>query len=68
MYTSAWNHVRRIKMSKTWAVWVDVTHRIEVEADDMDDAREQAINITWNAHNAVHCTITPELLEENDNA
>jgi len=54
-------------MSKTWVVWVDITHRIEVEADNMDNAREQAIEIPWNAHNAVHCLITPELLEENEN-
>jgi hypothetical protein len=56
-----------MKMSKTWVVWVDITHRIEVEADNMDNAREQAIEIPWNAHNAVHCLITPELLEENEN-
>jgi hypothetical protein len=56
-------------MSKTWVVWVDLTHRIEVEADNMDDAREQAINdVIWDETNTVNCVITPELLEENDNA
>jgi len=56
-------------MSKTWVVWVDLTHRIEVEADNMDDAREQAINdVIWDETNTVNCVITPELLEENDDA
>jgi len=56
-------------MSKTWVVRVDLTHRIEVEADNMDDAREQAINdVIWDETNTVNCVITPELLEENDNA
>ena len=56
-------------MSKTWVVWVDLTHRIEVEADNMDDAREQAINdVIWDETNTVNCVITPELLEEIDNA
>jgi len=56
-------------MSKTWVVWVDLTHRIEVEADNMDDAREQAINdVIWDETNTVNCVITPELLEENDYA
>ena len=56
-------------MSKTWVVWVDLTHRIEVEADNMDDAREQAVNdVIWDETNTVNCVITPELLEENDNA
>jgi hypothetical protein len=60
---------RRWKMSKTWVVWVDLTHRIEVEADNMDDAREQAINdVIWDETNTVNCVITPELLEENDDA
>lgn len=56
-------------MSKTWVVWVDLTHRIEVEADNMDDAREQAINdVIWDETNTVNCVITPELLEENEDA
>jgi len=56
-------------MSKTWVVWVDLTHRIEVEADNMDDAREQAINdVIWDETNTVNCVITPELLEENNDA
>jgi hypothetical protein len=55
-------------MSKTWVVWVDMTHRIEVEADNMDDAREQATEIIWDETNMVHCVITPELLEENEDA
>jgi len=56
-------------MSNTWVVWVDITHRIEVEADNMDDAREQAINdVIWDATNTVHCIVTPELLEENEDA
>ena len=53
-------------MSKTWVVWVDITHRIEVEADNMDDAREQAIETIWDETNMVHCIVTPELLEEDD--
>ena len=53
-------------MSKTWVVWVDLTHRIEVEADNMDDAREQAIETIWDETNMVHCIVTPELLEEDD--
>ena len=52
-------------MSKTWVVWVDITHRIEVEADNMDDAREQAIETIWDETNTVNCVITTELLEEN---
>jgi len=56
-------------MSNTWVVWVDITHRIEVEADNMDDAREQAINdVIWDETNTVHCIVTPELLEENEDA
>ena len=55
-------------MTKTWVVWVDITHRIEVEADNMDDAREQAIETIWDETNMVHCVITPELLEENEDA
>ena len=56
-------------MSKTWVVWVDLTHRIEVEADSMDEAREQAINdVIWDETNTVNCVSTPELLEENDDA
>ena len=56
-------------MSKTWVVWVDLTHRIEVEADSMDEARQQAINdVIWDETNTVNCVITPELLEENDDA
>ena len=55
-------------MSKTWVVWVDITHRIEVEADNMDDAREQAIETIWDETNTVHCLVTPELLEENEDA
>ena len=56
-------------MSKTWVVWVDLTHRIEVEADSMDEAQEQAINdVIWDETNTVNCVITPELLEENDDA
>lgn len=53
-------------MTKTWVVWVDITHRIEVEADNMDDAREQAIETIWDETNMVHCIVTPELLEEDD--
>ena len=56
-------------MSKTWVVWVDLTHRIEIEADNMDEAREQAINdVIWDETNTVNCIITPELLEENEDA
>ena len=53
-------------MSKTWVVWVDITHRIEVEADNMDDAREQAIETIWDETNTVHCIVIPELLEDDD--
>lgn len=53
-------------MSKTWVVWVDITHRIEVEADNMDDAREQAIETIWDETNTVHCLVTPELLDDDD--
>jgi hypothetical protein len=53
-------------MSKTWVVWVDMTHRIEVEADNMDDAREEAIETIWDETNMVHCIVTPELLEDDD--
>ena len=53
-------------MSKTWVVWVDLTHRIEVEADNMDDASDIAIETIWDETNMVNCIVTPELLEEDD--
>jgi hypothetical protein len=53
-------------MSKTWVVWVDITHRIEVEADNMDDASDIAIETIWDETNMVNCIVTPELLEEDD--
>jgi hypothetical protein len=55
-------------MSKTWVVWVDLTHRIEVEADNMDDASDIAIETIWDETNMVNCIVTPELLEENEDA
>ena len=55
-------------MTKTWVVWVDLTHRIEVEADNMDDASDIAIETIWDETNMVNCIITPELLEENEYA
>ena len=55
-------------MSKTWVVWVDLTHRIEVEADNMNDASDIAIETIWDETNMVNCIVTPELLEENENA
>lgn len=51
-------------MSKTWIVWVDLTHRIEVEADNMDEAREEAVDTIWDETNMVGCNITVE--EETD--
>ena len=53
-------------MSKTWVVWVDLTHRIEVEADNMNDASDIAIETIWDETNMVNCIVTPELLEEDD--
>ena len=54
-------------MSKTWVVWVDLTHRIEVEADNMNDASDIGIETIWDETNMVNCIVTPELLEENEN-
>ena len=51
-------------MAKSWVVWVDLTHRIEVEADDMDAAREQAIETIWDETNTVNCVITAEPIED----
>ena len=53
-------------MTKTWVVWVDLTHRIEVEADNMNDASDIAIETIWDETNMVNCIVTPELLEEDD--
>ena len=53
-------------MSKPLTVWVDLTHRIEVEADNMDDASDIAIETVWDETNMVNCIVTPELLEEDD--
>ena len=53
-------------MSKTWVVWVDLTHRIEVEADNMNDASDIAIETIWDETNMVNCIVTPELSEEDD--
>jgi len=53
-------------MTKTWVVWVDLTHRIEVEADNMNDASDIAIETIWDETNMVNCIVTPELLEEGD--
>ena len=52
-------------MSKTWVVWVDLTHRIEVEADNMDEAREEAVDTIWDETNMVGCNITVEQETEN---
>jgi len=52
-------------MSKTWIVWVDLTHRIEVEADNMDEAREEAVDTIWDETNMVGCNITVEQETEN---
>ena len=49
-------------MSKTWVVWVDLTHRIEVEADNMNDASDIAIETIWDETNMVNCIVTPCLL------
>jgi hypothetical protein len=56
---------RRMTMSKTWIVWVDLTHRIEVEADNMDEAREEAVDTIWDETNMVGCNITVEQETEN---
>ena len=47
-------------MSKTWIVRVDLTHRIEVEAENMDEAREEAVDTIWDETNMVGCYITVE--------
>ena len=52
-------------MSKTWVVWVDLTHRIEVEAENMDEAREEAVDTIWDETNMVGCNITVEQETEN---
>lgn len=52
-------------MSKTWIVWVDLTHRIEVEAENMDEAREEAVDTIWDETNMVGCNITVEQETEN---
>ena len=51
-------------MSKSWVVWVDITHRIEVEADDMDAARDEAVDVIWDETNTVNCVITAEPIGE----
>ena len=56
---------RRMTMSKTWIVWVDLTHRIEVEAENMDEAREEAVDTIWDETNMVGCHITVEQETEN---
>jgi len=56
---------RRMTMSKTWVVWVDLTHRIEVEAENMDEAREEAVDTIWDETNMLGCNITVEQETEN---
>ena len=54
-------------MSKSWIVWVDLTHRIEVKADSMDEAREEAVDTIWDETNMVGCHITVEQEKETAN-
>jgi len=52
-------------MIKKWVVWVDITHRIEVEAEDMDVARDIATEEhIWDVNNMVDCNITVEQIDD----
>ena len=55
-------------MSKIWVVWYDLTYRVEVQAPDEDTACELAQDGVLLDENLVNCVITPDLLEENEDA
>jgi len=48
-------------MSEHYIVWVNVTHKIKVEADDEEDAHEIAVyNTVWDNSNMAGCSIDIE--------
>ena len=48
-----------------YVVWIDITHRIEVEAEDIDDARDRATHENiWDETNMVDCKLTVEHLDD----
>ena len=48
-------------MSEHYIVWVNVTHRIEVEADNEEEAHEIAVyNTDWDRSSMSHCSIDLE--------
>ena len=50
-------------MSNHYVVWVNVTYKIEVEADNKEDAHEIAVYDTaWDKNNMAGCSID---IEEN---
>ena len=52
-------------MVNNYVVWVDITHRIEVEAEDANDAHEQATwDVVWDETNMVDCKLTVETMDE----
>ena len=53
-------------MSKTWVVWVDLTHRIEVEAANMMGASDIPNETIWGETNMVNCIVKRELVEGNE--
>ena len=48
-------------MSEHYIVWINVTHKIEVEADSKEEAHEIAVyNTAWDSSNMAGCSIDIE--------